>query len=99
MSGVDELVTWYRAQLDVTATALATAAMHDSWRTYLLAEVEAKRRILRLYENALSAHRSGSISLRNRTQDEAVVEVLGEAVKELAVAMAGREGYREEWRP
>ena len=69
----------------------------DSGR--FLAEVDARRRILRLYENALGTHRSGSISLRNRTQDEAAVDVLGEAIKALALPYADRAGYREEWRP
>lgn len=64
----------------------------------VVAEVDAKRRILRLYENALNAHRAGSISQRNRTQDEAAVDVLGETVRLLALPYADRHGWREEWR-
>jgi hypothetical protein len=65
----------------------------------VLAEVEAKRRVIKLYENALAAQRRGSISLRNRTQDEAAVDVLGEAVKALALPYADHADYRDEWRP
>jgi hypothetical protein len=63
----------------------------------VLADIAAKRRILGLYEAALSAHRAGSLSLRNRTQDEAAVDVLGEAVLALAQPYSGRPGWRQEW--
>lgn len=67
----------------------------------VLAECEAKRRVIRLYQNAVQAQRAGSISNRNRTQDEAAVDVLGAVVQEFGVmyAQAGRPGYREEWKP
>ena len=62
-------------------------------------DLDEGRRILRLYENALAAHRAGSISQRNRTQDEAAVDVLGEAVRLLALPYADRPEYQEQWRP
>lgn len=114
MSAVDDLIAFLKDRIAEDEAAIRTWAaccVHidacDETGGYLerfdnrrmLAEVEAKRRILRLYENALAAHRSGSISLRNRTQDEAAVDVLGEAVKALAPPHAEHPDYRPEWRP
>lgn len=67
----------------------------------VLAECEAKRRVIKLYTNALAAHREGSISNRNQIQDEAAVDVLGAAVQAYGVLYAklGRPGYQESWRP
>jgi hypothetical protein len=65
----------------------------------VLAEVDAKRRIIRLYVNAKAAYDAGSISLRNRTQDEAAEDVLGVALRALALPYVDRPGYREEWKP
>jgi len=64
-----------------------------------LAECEAKRRVVRLYENAARALHAGSMSERNRTQDEAAVDVLGAAVRALAESYAQLAGYRPEWSP
>jgi hypothetical protein len=64
----------------------------------LVADDTAKRKVLRLYENALSARRHGSMSLRNQTQDEAAVDVLGAAIQALAEVYDQHPGYREEWR-
>lgn len=67
----------------------------------VLAECETKRRVIKLYQNAVHAHRAGSVSNRNRTQDEAAVDVLGAVVEEYGVMYAklGRPGYQESWRP
>lgn len=65
----------------------------------VLAEVQAKRRIIEMYENADAAQRAGSISERNRTQDEAAVDVLGEAVHALAAVYASHPDYRGAWSP
>ena len=110
---MDDLVSFLRDRMAEDEAAIRTwesACWHleacDDTGGYLerfdekrmLAEVEARRRVIKLYENALAAQRSGSISLRNRTQDEAAVDVLGEAVKALALPYADHDGYREEWR-
>lgn len=65
-----------------------------------LAECAAKRRIIRMYANAVAAVQRGSVSARNRAADETAVDLLGSVLKEYGVvyAEAGREGYREEWR-
>jgi hypothetical protein len=80
----------------VTREGSAPFLIIDSAR--LLAEIDAKRRVVRLYENALRAYNAGSISLRNRTQDEAAVDVLRAAVIALAQPYAELPGWREEWR-
>lgn len=79
----------------------AAAVVVDEQMPGVLAECEAKRRIIQLYQNAVAAQRAGSVSDYNRIQDKAAVDVLGEAVQELAVPYAamGRPGYREDWRP
>lgn len=63
----------------------------------VLAECEAKRRVVRLYTNALYAVRHSTVVGRNRTQDEAAEDVLGAAVQELAWVYRDRSGYRDEW--
>lgn len=71
----------------------------DNDPAWALADIESKRQVIKLYENAVSAKRAGSISYRNRTQDEAAVDVLGAAVQSLALPYAGRPDYLEEWKP
>lgn len=74
-------------------------ARHDPAR--VLRELEAKRRVLRLYTNALSAleHRSGFASQRNVIQDETCVEILGEALRAIATAWVTHPDHRQEWLP
>lgn len=64
-----------------------------------LREVEVKRGVIRLYENAAAAQRAGSASRIVATQDAAASEVLYEVVRLLASAYADRAGYQEAWRP
>jgi hypothetical protein len=78
----------------------ATVAI-DEQMPGVLAECDAKRKVIKLYENALAAHRRGSISERNNVQDEAAVDVLGAAVQAYGemYAKLGRPGHQESWRP
>jgi len=57
--------------------------------------------MIKIYQAALLAHHAGSVSNRNRIQDEAAADVLGAVVEEYAAMYAklGRPGYREEWKP
>jgi hypothetical protein len=70
---------------------------HDPAR--VLQDIEAVRRVLRLYDNAVAAVAAGSLSARNRVQDETAVEMLGEVLRALAAAHAEHPDYREDWRP
>lgn len=70
---------------------------HDPAR--VLRDVEAVRRVLRMYDNAVAAVAAGSLSARNRAQDETAVEMLGEVLRALAAAHADHPDYREDWRP
>lgn len=72
-------------------------ARHDPVR--VLREVDAKRQIIKLYENALHAHRDGPVIERNRIQDEAAVDVLGVAVYLLALPYADHPDYQADWTP
>lgn len=98
---MDDLITWLRAQLDEderaarawmpfgtpTAADREHIARHDPAR--VLAEVDAKRRILDECESAIrkSAPRSN-------------LNDLGWTVlRPLALPYADRPGYRDEWRP
>lgn len=107
---MDDLVAWLLAQIAEDEAALTGPHRLDNeycsdgahWTDErVLAECEAKRRVIKLYENALSAHRAGSVSDRNRIQDEAAMDVLGAAVQAYGemYASLGRPGYQESWRP
>lgn len=144
MSGVDDLVTWLRQQLD-DDERVARAATSAPWIHHVapdpsgpdhtlltgehgvisvgfmqddpirpadaehiarhdpaqvLAEVDAKRRILDAYVDAVRMER-----LMDETDDDGKwdwlfkSEALEGAVKLLALPYADRPGYREEWRP
>lgn len=98
----DELITWLRAQLDDDErAALAwlplgnpTEADRDHMArlnpTRMLAEVEAKRRIIEAEQDRVIEE--GSLPERMRDLIETDV------IKLLAQPYAGREGWREEWR-
>lgn len=102
---MNELIAWLLKQVtmdETQARAMPHAIEHLAARwgpAHLLARCAAQREIIALYVRADAAHRQGSASDRNRTQDEAAVDVLGEAVRELAVPYAHLAGYQESWRP
>jgi hypothetical protein len=113
---MNDLITWLRAQLTIDDRGLrdwlsnlpADSGAAD-WVRQWLAEVDAKRRILTIYENAVLARDAGSpgpvflageqISQWNHAVDHGAADVLTDAVRLLALPYAAREGYRDEWRP
>jgi hypothetical protein len=91
---MDELVTWLREQIDADERAVEGACVHiddcngsgygdrfDDAR--VLAEVEAKRRILDLW-SSVDPGPAGA--------------VLAEVILHLAQPLASRPGFRDEWR-
>lgn len=95
-AGWDDVVDWV---YDEDGTSREHIARHDPAR--VLRDVEAKWQVLRLYTNAASAvmHASGFQPRRTAIQDETCVEILGEALKALALAWSDHPDWREEWRP
>lgn len=65
----------------------------------VLAEVEAKRRILDRYAVALSVASPGSVVSFVRGQDDGYGEACLDAIRDLALPYADRDGYRVEWAP
>lgn len=95
---MDDLVSWLRAQIDADAQILSAACLHiddcnDSGFTarfddeHLLAEIEAKRRILDEAE-------SYSPELEHGDNGEWAFETV---VRLLAQPYADRPGWRAEW--
>jgi hypothetical protein len=64
----------------------------------VLAEVDAKRRILAQYEDACERVRH-PVSAASRSAARVAQFELENVVRLLALLYAGRDGYREEWRP
>jgi hypothetical protein len=95
---MDDLVTWLRARLNEReALLLHTQASKTPCPVpipTLLAEVDAKRRILDAYEQREqeSLHPSGKVFGYHATG-------LLIAIKLLALPFAERAGYQESWRP
>ncbi|WP_422744313.1 DUF6221 family protein [Micromonospora sp. WMMD754] len=106
MSGVDDLVTWMRQQLDDDERAARAwlplgnpaaadrehIARHDPAR--VLAEVDAKRRVidvLRGFEPNDEWSTQPDMGLRQNNA--------AGALRALALPYADRPGYRDEWRP
>lgn len=77
----------------------AHIAHHDPAR--VLREVERGRRLLKRYENAVTActHVSSARARFTRGQDEGYREAYLDAIRDAAEAHAGHSAYREEWRP
>ena len=102
MSAVDELVTWLRAALDdddrngqhSLNEVLGTRLEHDA--RFRLAEVEAKRRILAMYEDACDRVRN-PVSADARAAARVAQFELEQVIKALAQPYAGQPGWREEW--
>lgn len=67
--------------------------------TIRLAEIDAKRLVIRLYESAERAFAAASSSKRNRAQDEAAAARTSAALCAIVQPYADRDGYRDEWRP
>jgi hypothetical protein len=63
----------------------------------VLAECEAKRKIVTLYATTAMALQRNSFVGPNRQRDEAAEDVLGAAIQELAWVYRDRPGYRDEW--
>jgi hypothetical protein len=118
MTGMDELVTWLRAQLDEDERKVAamqretrrvqTAPIFQghppNWLagvdifvspTRWQAEVEAKRRMLDLADPGVMK----ALGTQDPDFRDGYVTAHEDVVKLLALPYAGREGYREEWRP
>jgi hypothetical protein len=89
-----DLDVWLREQLDEDERVARAAATPGSrWDpARALAEVEAKRRIIDLYE-AQSARQYENAMEEDRTW------VLESAVRALTLPYADRPGYRPEWAP
>lgn len=92
---MDDLTTFLRACLDDDTRHIAR---WDPAR--VLAEIDAKRRIIVAYMDAVHMYR-----VMSETDDDGKwdwlfkEEALEGVVKLLALPYADREGYREEWRP
>lgn len=137
MTGMDDLVTWMRAQLDRQEAALIAYRDHraskgqcvnvlgddpadyDKWdscalhiqtadateysdNAYGLAEIDAKRRILDWCTEVIGERdmsRYGQHGALADDPDALAVTLAVETLRLLALPMAGRDGYREEWRP
>ena len=104
MSNLDGLATFFRARLNEDREHLGHPQRlcpdpdNHIPAPRLVDEDMAKRMTLRLYENALAAKHAGSTSRRNRTQDEAAVDILGAAVQWLALPYSRHPDYMPEWR-
>lgn len=123
MNGMEDLVTWLRAQLDEDKR-VARQVMAEPGGFYIeaetddvnvmtigahvyrwtpkrvLAEVEAKRRILDLADDATSLDMSVDMDRRVGRRDETKEPYVGdEILRQLALPYDDRPGYREEWRP
>lgn len=77
-------------------TSFEHAARHDPAR--VLREIEAKRRIVAMYEEAKAAVDSYT-EPSNRLIAAASRNSLASAVKALALPYSDRPGYRDDWRP
>jgi hypothetical protein len=106
MTSMDDLVTWLRAQLDDDERVIGAACLHiddcggsgfashfDDDR--LLAEVEAKRRILDLADPAVMK----ALGTQDPGFRDGYVAACEDAIKAIAQPYAGRDGFRDEWRP
>lgn len=71
-------------------------ARHDPAR--VLAEVEAKRGVLRQYLDLREQVRN-PVSAENRMRARALQGEIGDVLRLLALPYADRPGYRDEWRP
>ncbi|MEV8124094.1 DUF6221 family protein [Streptomyces sp. NPDC085944] len=71
-------------------------ARHDPAR--VLAEVEAKRGVLRQYIDLREQVRN-PVSAENRSRARALQGEIGDILRLLALPYADRPGYRDEWRP
>lgn len=76
--------------------AFEHAARHDPAR--VLAEVEAKRAVLRQYTELREQVRN-PVSAENRSRARALQGEIGDLLRLLALPYADRVGYRDEWRP
>ncbi|MGC4769216.1 DUF6221 family protein [Micromonospora sp. DT44] len=90
---MDDLLVWLRAQLaederDWLPTATGARQNGKTTARRMLAEVDAKRRILELYD----------VSTSRELKPDAW-ELMKHAVRALALPYADRPGYRDEWRP
>jgi hypothetical protein len=113
MTGMDDLITWLRAQLD-DDERVAQEAISWTWRPELtnefvsaehiarwdparvLAEVEAKRRILDLHEQAVP---DGHDQMGYRFACEHCAQTTPcPTLRLLAQPYAERDGWQEEWR-
>ncbi|MGJ3223773.1 DUF6221 family protein [Micromonospora aurantiaca (nom. illeg.)] len=103
---MDDLVIWLRQQLDDDEQAAVAAGHashfydcsgecfdhHERWDdARVLAEVEAKRRLLRQFELRGNAVRA--------TVQPSTGGVWDDLLRMLALPYADRPGYREQWRP
>jgi hypothetical protein len=94
-----QMAEWVLAQFDTDEKSLRRnldRADRDGWGAYLvhmLADLESKREIVKLYEHAV---------IRSRTRSAGAAEyrevfVLSDVLRCLATTYVDREGYRDGW--
>ncbi|WP_031051159.1 DUF6221 family protein [Streptomyces sp. NRRL F-5650] len=93
--GIGMAVGHAAASADYNETA-EHIARHDPAR--VLAEVEAKRGVLRQYTDLREQVRN-PVSAENRSRARALQGEIGDVLRLLALPYADRPGYRDEWRP
>lgn len=102
-----ELITWFHAVLDAEERQIGDSDPNGLGLDYCdtalgihldpewaHAEVDAKRRILKAWENANEIAKEPNSDLVVATRHGLEI-----AIRALAFVSAGCEGYREEWRP
>ena len=102
MDAMTDLVPWLRAQLDEDERVAPTAAIVMATRSStaeigirLMAEINAKRRILDDYGKALDRRKQHPDDVASAAHLLAMLHV----IKLLALPYAERPGYLEDWRP
>lgn len=101
---MDDLVTWLRGIWNEDEAALRTWLGNlpaDSgaadWVRRWLADLDAKRRILDRYADAVA--RQGEWQESPTAADVVATEYEDWVLRQLALPYADRPGYRDEWRP
>lgn len=114
----DDLVTWLRAQLDEDDADARRRDFHTGmcsrfldpggdcscdYSDHVLAEVEAKRRILDRVEKAAASAAMpvgyDAVARLEKSLAKVTAPELDRVVRLLALPYADRPGYRDEWRP
>lgn len=106
----EEQVTWLKAQIDEDERVVWAACMHiddcnDSGfyerfnNERVLAEIDAKRRILDLHHETEMESEPDHDRLGAGCAECHHFDWPCDTIRLLALPYAGRDGYREEWRP